>query len=132
MSDHKYLEDPDLNKVEEYFKQKGIIRTLRSDLKDHKAQMEEVQELEKLMKRVKELREKIKEDETVRNLTEKIQTTKERQDLLKELIRIDLLESGQEEVKHNGRKLKLVNNIKELKDEDDKSVKRPNRPIFRN
>lgn len=132
MSSQKLLEDPNLDKVDEYFRAKDSARTLRNDLKDYKAQMPEVEELEKLMKKVKELREKIKEDETVRELTEKIQTTKERQDLLKELIRIDLLESGLEEVKHNGRKLRIINTIKELRDEGDDKKRPEAKSIFRN
>ncbi len=127
----KLLTDENLDKVEEYFKLKDATRTLRNDLKDLKVQMEETEELEKLTKRVKELREKIKENENIRNLTEKIQGTKERMELLKELIRIELLESAQEEVKRNGRKLKIVNILKEMKDEGDKK-KKPQRQFFRN
>lgn len=127
------LSNPNLNKVEEYFKLKSVMRTLRNELKDYRAQKEEVKELDKLSKKVKELREKIKEDETIHELSEKLSTSKERLDLIKELIRIELLETSREEVKHNGRKLKLVNILKEMKDEADK-VKggKPSGNIFRN
>lgn len=120
----------DVDKVEDYFRQKGIIRTLRNDLKDHKLQMPQTEELEKLTKKLKELREEVKNDETVRSLTEKMATSKERMELLKELIRIELLESAQEEVKRNGRKLKLVNILREMKDEG-KEKKEPNKKFFR-
>lgn len=128
ISNDTLLTDESIDKVEEYFKSKDILRTLRSDLKDLQAQSPEYQELQKLLSKVKELRDKINEDENVRQLKEKISTTKERQDLLKELIRIDLLEHGQEEVKRNGRKLKIVNNLRELKDEAEK----PKKKFFRN
>lgn len=72
------------------------------------------------MKKVKELKEEVKNDETVKTLTEKLSVNKERMELLKELIRIELLESAQEEVKRNGRKLKIMNILKEMKDEGDK------------
>lgn len=128
------LSNPNLNKVEEYFKLKGVIRTLRNDLKDYRAQKEEVRELEKLTKKSKELREKIKEDETIHELSEKISTSKERLDLIREMIRIELLETSREEVKHNGRKLKLVNILKEMKDEatDVKAKSSKGGSIFRN
>lgn len=107
-----------VDKVEEYFKLKGVLRTLRADLKDIQAQDEYYTELEKIMKRAKELREKIAGNEDIMNLKEKIQTTKERQDLLKELIRIELLEEGKEEVEKDDRKLKLLYILKELKNEN--------------
>jgi flagellar motor protein MotB len=109
-----------VDKVEEYFKLKGVVRTLRNDLKDYKIQHPDNQELEKVNKKVKELREKIKEDETIKELNEKISVTKERVELVKELIRLELLENSQEEVKKNGRKLKLIYILKELKDEEEK------------
>lgn len=131
------LSDENLDKVEEYFRLKGVMRTLRNDLKDHKAQMTDNQELDQLSKKVKELREKVKDDETVKTLTEKMQTTKERVELLKELIRIELLETAKEEVKRHGRKLKLVHILKEMKDQDEnagkkKQFKGGGKSIFRN
>ena len=135
MSDAKddILQVSSMDKVDEYFKIKDSLKALRNDLKDHKVQMEEVKELDKVQKEVKKLREKIKEDETVHDLTEKIATVKERIDLVKELIRIDLLDGGQEEVKRNGRKLKLVSIIKEVKDTESKGKKAaPGGNIFRN
>lgn len=132
----KVLSDENLDKVEEYFRLKGVLRTLRNDLKDHKAQMPEHEELDKVSKRVKELREKIKDDETVKTLTEKTQTTKERLELIKELIRIELLETAREEVKRNGRKLKIINILREMKDQDDNKGKKKGgfngKSIFRN
>lgn len=107
-----------VDKVEEYFKLKGVLRTLRADLKDIQAQDEYYTELEKIMKRAKELKEKIAGNEDIMNLKEKIQTTKERQDLLKELIRIELLEEGKDEVERDDRKLKLLYILKELRNEN--------------
>ncbi len=119
MSDptQQIVSDPNLDKVTEYFKTKDALRTIRNDVKDLKAQHEDYQELEELNKKVKELRENIKNEETINELKEKEGTLKERMDLLKEMIRIELIEKGQEEVTHDGKKLKLMNILKELKDE---------------
>jgi len=119
-TDNDLLVDENLDKVSEYFKLKGVMRTLRNDLKDSKLQKPESKELDQLNKKIKKLREGIKEDETVKELTDKLQTSKERMDLIKELIRVELLDKGQEEVKKDGRKLKLVSTLKEVKDEGDK------------
>lgn len=118
------LSNADLDKVEEYFKLKGVARTLRNDLKDYKMQHEFFAEMDKMSKKVKELREMIKEDETVKDLEEKISTTKERIDLIKEMIRLELLENSQEEIKRNGKKLKLIYILKELKDDEDGEKKK--------
>ncbi len=124
ISNDELLTVEGLDKVEEYFKMKDIMRTLRNDLKDLKLQNPEVEELDKLTKRVKEIREKIKDDESIKALEEKISTSKERLDLLKELIRIDLLEKAQEEVKRNGRKLKVVSVLKEMRDGENEGKKK--------
>lgn len=125
------LSNENLDKVEEYFRLKDSLRVLRNDIKDIKLQQPEVQEMEELQKKVKKLREDIKENEEVKIMTEKMAIVKERMDLLKELIRIELLDSAQEEVKRNGRKLKIVTILKEMKDnENDKKGKK--KQFFRN
>lgn len=124
------LTNENLDKVEEYFKLKDILRTLRNDIKDLKLQKPEVEELDKILKRAKEIRETIKDDDSIKALAEKIETGRERLDLLKELIRIDLLEKAQEEVKRNGRKLKVVSVLKEMKDGDENGGRK--KPFKRN
>lgn len=116
------LSNPDLDKVAEYFKLKGVLKTLRNDLKDIRDSMDDYIELEKIMKKTKELRDRIKGDETIHELSDKLMVTKERMDLVKELIRLDLIENAQEEIKKDGRKLKLMHVLKEVKDDgrDDK------------
>lgn len=105
-------------RLEEYFKLKGVVKTLRNDLKDIKVQHEFYKEWEELSKKAKELSQMIKEDENIRLMSEKISTTRERMDLIKELIRIDMIERAMDEVKKDGKKLKLVNIIKEVKDDE--------------
>lgn len=107
------------NQVQEYFDLKEQIKTLRADLKDITTQHEHFQEREELKKKVKLLNEEIKDDEDIKGLKAKIDQIKERMDLLKELIRIELIDTAQEEVKKDGRKLKLVYVLKEMKDEND-------------
>lgn len=114
--DNKKQDAAQSDKAQEYFDIKNQLRTLRADLKDLKTQHEDFQELEELNKKVKVLRENIKDDEDIKGIKEKIDELKERQDLLKELIRIELIDTAQEEVKRDGRKLKLVSVLKEMKD----------------
>lgn len=117
------------DKVEEYFKIKDEIRTFNSDFKDQKIALEQTEQIENLMKKVRDLREEISQNESIRIIKDKLLTLKERKALLLELIRIELLENGQDEIKRRGKKLKLVNIMKELKDEGDKNKPRQ---IFRN
>lgn len=120
MSDEneKIVSNPDLDKVQEYFKSKKVLKTLRRDIKDKQEQHEVYQELQELLKKVKELREEIKSDEEINQLKDKAGTIKERMDLLKEMIRLELIDKGQQEVANDGRKLKLVNVLKEMRDEE--------------
>lgn len=118
------VSDPNLDKVSEYFKIKKQIKTFRDDLKDIMDQMDEVVELKEIMKKVKELREKIKEREEIRLIKEKASTLKERLDLLKELIRLELIETAQQEVKKEGRKLKLIYILKEMKENEEGGKKK--------
>lgn len=126
------LANPNLDKVEEYFRLKDSLRVLRNDIKDIKLQQPEVQEMEQLMKKVKEIRENIKEEESIKNMTEKMQVVKERMDLLKEIIRIELLDKAQEEVKRNGRKLKIVSILREMKDDEKDKGGKGKKKFFRN
>ncbi len=103
--------------VEEYFEIKGTIKTLRDDLKELKENHDDFEELEALNKKVKELRANIKNNEDIRIVEEKLSDLKERQNLLKEIIKVQLVEMNQEEVKQDGRKLKIVQVLKEMKDE---------------
>lgn len=114
----KDLHDSNPNKLEEYFQTKETLKTLRSDLKTLKEEHSDFKELEELNKQVKGLREKINNDENVRTISDKIATLKERITLLKEIIKIELKETEATEVKMNGRKLKIVEVLKEVKDEE--------------
>jgi hypothetical protein len=109
-------------RLDEFFKLKGVLKTLRNDLKDLKVQNEFYSEWEELAKKAKELSDIIKEDENIRLVREKISTVNERMALIKELIRIDMIEKGMEEFKKDGKKLRLVNVVKEMKDDDKKKL----------
>lgn len=112
------LDDTNPNKLEEYFKTKETLKTLRNDLKDLKEEHPDFEEMEEFSKQLKEVREKINNDENIRIISDKISTLKERTDLLKEIIKMELKETEVTEVKMNGRKLKIVEVLKEMKDED--------------
>lgn len=119
----KDLSDPNLDKVEEYFKTKELISNLRRDLKDLLSQMDKYKELKELKKKAKSLKEEIQDDENILSLHEKISSLRERSELLKELIRIELLEDAKEEVERNGKKLKIVPTLKEVRNNETKKTK---------
>lgn len=118
MSDNNSKASTD--RATEYFELKEQMRALRADLKDFQVQHEDYKELEELNKKVKVLREKIKDNEDIKTLKSKIDQIKERMDLIKELIRIELIDTAQEEVIREGKKLKLVYILKEMKDNENK------------
>lgn len=107
------------SRVEEYFQIKKTLRLLRRDLREHTEDHDNYDEMKELNEKVKKLREKIKDEESIRALKEKIDTLKERQDLIKEIIKVELMETGQPEVKAEGRKLKLIEVLKDIKDEEE-------------
>ena len=106
------------DKTSEYFEQKRILKNLRGDIKDLKTQHEKWDELQQINKKAKEIRDEIKEDDEIRELEEKAKQVKERIELMKEMIRIDLIENAEQEVKKDGKVLKLVYVLKEGKEDD--------------
>lgn len=106
------------DRVEEYFQLKDSLRTFRNDLKDLKESQPDFEELKKLVEKTKTLRQRLTNNEDIAILQDKVDGIKERMDLIKEIIKTELIESQQEEVKHNGRKLRLVQVIKELRDQE--------------
>jgi TolA-binding protein len=110
--------DNSIDKVDEYFEIKNQIKTLRRDFKQFQEDHPNYVKLQDLNKKIKKLREEIRETEEIKNIKNKIDELKERQELLKELIRINLIESDQEEVKRNGKKLKLIPVLKEMPDKN--------------
>lgn len=110
--------DPDSDKVEEYFNAKKVLKTLRQDLKDITSQHEKYEDLQAINKKVKTIRDELNSDDEIRELKDKISFEKERMDLLKEMIRIELIENAEEKVVRDGKALKLIYIVKETKDED--------------
>jgi hypothetical protein len=93
-----------------------VVKELRAELKEFKESHEDFTKADKLAKELKILREKIANQTEVRILSDKIATLNERMELLKEIIKMQLLELNQEEIAHDGRKLKLVKVLKEMRD----------------
>jgi hypothetical protein len=116
--ERKVTIDPDADKVEEYFQAKKVLKTLRQDLKDITSQHEKYEDLQAINKKVKAIRDDINDDEEIRELKDKISFEKERMDILKEMIRIELIENAEEKVVKDGKALKLIYIIKEARDED--------------
>ncbi|MDQ6985301.1 MAG: hypothetical protein Q9M91_05340 [Candidatus Dojkabacteria bacterium] len=109
---------PEGDKVAEYFQVQKTLKTLRKDLKEIKEQHPDYQELQTINKKVKELRDNINNDDEIKTLKDKVGQLKERHDLIKELIRIDLIETSTDHVKKEGKALKLVYVLKEVKEDD--------------
>lgn len=110
---------PTETRVEEFYELKDSLKTFRADLKELKEQHEDTEELLKLAEKAKTLRQRIANSEDIMAIQDKVSTVKERMDLLKEIIKTELIESGQEEIKSNGRKFKIVQILKEMKEEED-------------
>ncbi|MBD3280139.1 hypothetical protein GF389_01270 [Candidatus Dojkabacteria bacterium] len=116
--DEQGLDEENTNRIEEYFKTKEAIKTFRKDLKDLKDNHEDAENLKSLSEEVKNLRAKINNTEDIRIISDKISGLKERMDLLKEIIYSELKETDEKEVKMNGRKLAIIEVLKEMKDEE--------------
>jgi protein subunit release factor A len=107
------------DRATEYFELKRVKKTLSDDLKDLTQNHENFEEAEKMKKELKILRDKINDNEDIRLIKEKVATIKERMELIKEIIKNELMETEEKEVKREGRKLKLVEVLKEMKDEEE-------------
>lgn len=107
----------DIDKAKEYFRLKKALKDLRGDIKDLKTQHEHYKELEDLKKKVKVMRDEMNEEESIKEMTEKSKQVKERMDLIKEMLRIEMIENAQEEVSsdEDEKVLKLVYVVKETK-----------------
>jgi DNA-binding transcriptional regulator GbsR (MarR family) len=106
------------DKKAEYFKLKRSVKVLRRDLKDLKEQHPDYDDLQALKKKVKELNDEIKNDEEIKEIGEKVKEITERMNLLKEMIRIEMIENGENEMEFDGKILKLVYVLKEGKNND--------------
>lgn len=118
VKDEFALDDENMDKIEEYFKTKKVLKTLRGDLRDLKKNHDRAKELEELNKQVRFLRQEINNSEDIRIVSDKVAGLKERMDLLKEIIYSELKQSDEQEISLNGRKLKIVEVLKEMKDEE--------------
>ena len=94
------------------------LKTLKGDKQDILENLEGYEEYEQKKKELKVLKDTIDNLEDVRIITEKISTLKERMDLLKEIIKAELIEMNASEIKKDGRKLKIMQILKEMKNED--------------
>lgn len=108
----------DIDRPKEYFRLKKSTSVLRKDLKDIEIQHPEYEALQKLKREAKKIREEMDENEEIKEIKEKVKEMKERMDLLKEMIRIDLIENSELEIKQDGKVLKLIYVVKEGKEED--------------
>lgn len=109
--------------VEEYFKIKRMLKELNGDLRDFKKNHDLHEEIEEFAKKLKKMRNDLMSEQVIVDLKEEIDSAKERLGLLKEIIRQEMLDEGTDEVPFEGRKIKLVQVMKEVKDEESGDLK---------
>jgi hypothetical protein len=119
ISDKDPKEMTTLERAQEYFQIKKVLKDLRSELKELRENHEVWEELQKVSEKAKRLRLELRDDLEMSKLDQKVDSLRERQKLLKEIIKMELIKSGETEVKGPGRKLKIVQELKEMKDEED-------------
>lgn len=103
--------------VEEYFKVKRTLKEMNADLRDAKKNHPLQEEIEEITKKVKQTRKDLMADPIILDLKDEIDTLKERFNLLKDIIKQEMLEQETEEVQFDGRKIKLVRVMKEVRDQ---------------
>lgn len=106
--------------AETYLKARDELKTLRGQLEEARENNNsKVAELSELKKRVSALKEEIDDDESVREIKEKIKTTKEVMELNAEMIRIYLVEERQTLFEVGDiSAFKLISKVKYLKNKD--------------
>ncbi len=104
--------------TDEYFQAREDMTALNQELKEARERHGEFEELQKLSEQSRQIRKRMKLDEEIGILTEKAATIRERQNLLKEMIKMKLVENGEEEIKRGKRKLKVTSVLKEVRDEE--------------
>jgi DNA-binding transcriptional regulator GbsR (MarR family) len=102
-----------LRHVQEYFKVKKVVKDFNADLRDYKKEHELTPRIEELKKELKKLKTELAVDKMVMDMKEDLDSSKERMTLLKDIITQEMLETGQEEVFYEGKKLRLVKLLKE-------------------
>lgn len=99
-------------KFKEYLEQAEVVKTVNRDLRDAMRTHELYPEIEKLAKELKQLREKLTSVTEIALIKEKRDGARERLGLLKDILIAEMNESGENEVKLEGKKAKLVATMK--------------------
>lgn len=108
-------------KVNEYFHLKSAVKDMRQELRGLREEHPDNEELKQVAEKAKRLRLKIKEDEKIGSIQRDVDTANERMKLLKEIIKANLLQNNLEEIKYEGRVLKLVPQLKDVRDVEEVS-----------
>jgi len=103
--------------VEEYFKLKKVIKDFNADVRDLKKEHEVTPRIEELNKEIKKLRTELATDKMIMDIKEDLDSAKERFTLLKDIILQEMMEEGVESVPHDGKMIKVVQVMKEAKDQ---------------
>ena len=103
--------------VKEYFKVKRTLKELNADLRDAKKNHVMQEELEEVNKKVKQLRKELMSDPIVLDLKDEVDVLKERFSLLKDIIKQEMIDQKTDEVQFEGRKIKIIQVMKEVRDQ---------------
>lgn len=106
--------------LEEYFKLKRLLKELRADLKAETENHDLTEEIKEINLKVKKLRKDLNADPVITDIKDEIDTNKERFDLLKDIIKQEMIDSEVETVEFEGRSINLVKVMKEGKQKDEK------------
>ncbi len=99
-------------KFKEYLDQGEVVKTLNADLKDATQSHELYPEIEELQKQLKQLKEKLATVTEIALIKEKRDGARERQGLIKDILLAEMHESGQNEVKVEGKTAKIISAMK--------------------
>lgn len=99
-------------KFKEYLDQAEVVKTLNRDLRDVQQGHELYPEIEKLSKELKQIREKLGSVTEIALIKEKRDGARERLGLLKDILMAEMNEAGEQEVKLEGKRAKLVATMK--------------------
>lgn len=100
------------DRVSEYFEINDQVKVIKADLKDYLDNHPHKDEIDKHKKQIKEMQEEMNNDETIDAMKEKIKSLKERQDLIKEILLVEMKESGNDRIEYKGNEIIIAESLK--------------------
>ncbi|MCS7318104.1 MAG: hypothetical protein NZZ41_07375 [Candidatus Dojkabacteria bacterium] len=104
------------NKFSEYFDTKKALKQLKKELLEIEKNTQEYKTYSELKKKLKDIKQQIYTYKEIQTLKENILNLKNRLEILRELIKIEMLNTKQQEIEEQGIKFKIVSVLKEITD----------------